>query len=212
MTNIQNIIFDLGNVLLDLDYPLAEKRFKSLFGDDWNFRDGIAEANELFDAYQRGKIDEPTFFAALRADAPREVTAGQLLEAWNSVLGELPMRRLELLDAYRQRYRLYLLSNTNFTHMRRFDQLLQESHGITLDDFRKRFHGVYLSYELGMRKPDKAIYEYLLKDTGVRPEASLFIDDLEENITAAESVGIRGYRHDPRQEIGDILVEMLTIR
>ncbi len=212
MTNIQNIIFDLGNVLLDLDYPLAEKRFKALFGDDWNFRDGIAEANELFDAYQRGKIDEPTFFAALRADAPREVTAGQLLEAWNSVLGELPMRRLELLDAYRQRYRLYLLSNTNFTHMRRFDRLLQESHGITLDDFRKRFHGVYLSYELGMRKPDKAIYEYLLKDTGVRPEASLFIDDLEENITAAESVGIRGYRHDPRQEIGDILVEMLTIR
>lgn len=210
MNDIQNIIFDLGNVLLNLDYPEAERRFSALFGDDWNFRDGVAEANELFDAYQRGKIDEPTFFAALRADAPREVTAGQLLEAWNSILGDLPLNRLELLDAYRQRYRLYLLSNTNFTHMRRFDRLLQESHGISLDDFRKRFHGVYLSYELGMRKPDADIYEHLLQDAGIRPEASLFIDDLEDNVEAAEKVGIRGYRHDPRQEIGDVLVERLA--
>ena len=205
MAVIKNIIFDLGNVLLDLDYGRVRRSFQRLFGAEWDFERGAADAGPHFDKYQRGHISEVEFFGKLKESAPGPVAVEQLKEAWNGMLSAINPVRLDMLKRLGGSYRLYLLSNTNHTHLRQFDQLLKEQLNISRQEFEGLFDRVYYSCEIGMRKPDPEVYAFVLEDACLKPEETLLIDDLQANIEGAEMAGMLSFLHDPVNEIASFL-------
>lgn len=209
MPAIHNIIFDLGNVLLDLEYARARRAFQELAGEAWDFARGAAEAGPIFDLYLKGHVGEAEFFNQLRDQAPRPVEVDDLRRAWNSMLGQLPPHRLEMLAGLRERYRLFLLSNTNYTHVQQFGHLLEEELGLTREEFEAHFEKVYYSCEIGLRKPDVAVYRFVLADAGLDAEDTLLIDDLPANIEGARQVGLQVFQHDPQAEIAEVLPKWL---
>ena len=205
MAAIHNIIFDLGNVLLDLNYARARCSFQDLAGEEWDFGRGAAEAGPLFDLFLKGHIGEAEFFRQLRSRAPRSVGVDDLRRAWNSMLGELPPQRLALLTKLREHYRLFLLSNTNYTHLQALDGLLKAQLDLDREAFEAYFEQVYYSCEIGLRKPEVGVYRFVLADAGLDAADTLLIDDLPANIEGGRRVGLQVFLHAPETEIADVL-------
>ena len=209
MKRIKHIFFDLGNVLLNLDYERARNQFEELLGKEWDFDKGVMEANELFAAFQTGQLSEEDFFEGLQKKAPHPVEKEALIAAWNSMLDNLPWQRFAMLRRLKNQYQLFLISNTNPTHLRHLNRILREENGLGLKDFETLFVKTYYSFKMGMGKPNPAVYQHLIKDSGVLPQATLFVDDLKENVQAAEGAGMKGYLHDPNEEIAEVLVDLV---
>lgn len=198
----RNVIFDFGNVLLDLDLGRTRRELEGLVGRNLELELGRLRQAGIFDAYEVGGIETDEFLGILGESVGGEVSRSQLVEAWNRVLLGMPVHRFELLLALRRRYRVFLLSNINDLHACWIEDHLREllGHG----DFRQRyFDGVYYSHWIRLRKPALDVYAYVLEDADIKPEETVFFDDLEENISGALAVGIRGYVHPVGQEIGD---------
>jgi glucose-1-phosphatase len=190
MTNstIKNIIFDFGGVLFNIDHALTRKAFESL-GLQGGLHVSLTAQSKLFDELETGQLSEQEFFAELRKAAGKEIPDEALRDAWNALLLDLPPERFELLRELGKRYNLYLLSNTNIIHstafLRMIDELLGEG------TWPAAFKKIYYSHEIGMRKPGKEIYEFVLKDAGIRAEETLFIDDSPANLEAPGELGIK---------------------
>ena len=108
--------------------------------------------------------------------------------AWNSIILDFPMVRVKILEKLSLNYRIFLLSNTNKIHYDLYSCQFVQKYGLHLSDL---FEKAYYSFELGLRKPDKEIYEYALKDSQLIPEETLFIEDSPQNLIEAEKLGIR---------------------
>jgi glucose-1-phosphatase len=122
------------------------------------------------------------------------------------MLLQLPKHRLDMLSRLKEKYNVYLLSNTNKTHVDWVDGYLRTVHGFTIDDFDKHyFHKVYYSHLIHLRKPNVNCYAFVLQDAQLKPEETLFIDDNAENIMGAKKVGIQTYLHKIGDEIVDVL-------
>jgi len=192
----KNLVFDFGNVLIDLDFRRTTDQLIHWLGED--YRTKIPD--QVFTDFEVGKITEAEFFNALRATAQYPVSILQLKEAWNGMLLEIPSARLEMLERLRKDHAIYLLSNTNITHINYVHGYLDAVHGIK--DFETRFFDkAYYSHEINLRKPNSDIYEFLLKDAGLKPHETLFIDDIAENIEAAKRLGIQTHLHPVGAEI-----------
>jgi putative hydrolase of the HAD superfamily len=186
---IAHIIFDLGGVILNIDYQRPIEAFKALGAQ--NVDDVYSKQNqtELFDLLETGKISESDFFEALSKNFPPGTTHTQLERAWNSILLDFPLRRLQILQQVQLHYNTYLLSNTNSIHERAFNAMLQQTVGYpSLAVF---FDKVYMSHRVGLRKPDPAIFELLLRENNLKPGKTLFIDDSPQHIAAAQQLGIQ---------------------
>ena len=179
---IDTIIFDFGDIFINLDKeatPLALKRL------------GLKEWNSNLDAlnldFEKGKISEMEFIIGLQNYIPN-ASIHQIREAWNAILLDFPLYRLEFLQMLSHKYRLFLLSNTDSIHIEQF----QHKAGISFyRDFYQCFEKVYFSYELGMRKPESAIFEFIIKEHNLMPKNTLFVDDNLENIESAEKLGLQ---------------------
>lgn len=183
----KNIIFDLGGVLLPVDYNAVIRAFEAL---------GMADAEQfysqqsqqpLFDRFERGEISGGEFLRDLKTYLPK-ISEETLTHAWNAILGRFPAERLHILKKAGSHYRLFLLSNTNEIHISRFMQDLKEDHG--LDNLNDHFEEVYFSYETGFRKPEREIYELVLLENNLNASETLFIEDTEKNVTGALASGI----------------------
>ncbi|MDE7149834.1 MAG: HAD-IA family hydrolase [Bacteroidales bacterium] len=141
--------------------------------------------------------------AANAPHATETLTDDALIQAWNAMLLPFPEAHLPLLDAYGQRYRLFLLSNTNALHIRYVEQDFQ-SRFPGRKPFLQHFEQAYLSHELHLRKPQPEIYTHVLRDAALRPEETLFIDDRAENIAAAATLGIRTHLHPANTPLTDL--------
>lgn len=188
--SIKNIVFDLGDVIINIDVPRTAQAFASLTGRELDeviqiFRDG-----EVFSRFETGKLDAGAFRLYLRQLLGRTDWEDlQLDTAWNSLLLDIPAERIELIKKLNGQYRLFLLSNTSSIHVEAVNKILQQATGVgRLDDL---FEKVYLSYEMGVMKPHKAIYEMMLEDAGLKAEETLFLDDNADNIRGAAEVGIQ---------------------
>jgi FMN phosphatase YigB (HAD superfamily) len=193
---IKNILFDFGNVILDLDIPATTYAFRALMADDAAFETASRThvQHRLFERYETGQISEAAFFEALRATADRPFTDAALREAWNAMLLGLPAHRFGTLTALRPRYRLFMLSNTNATHIAWVHDYLLRTYGMR--DFEQRFFDkVYYSHEIGHRKPDAAAFRFVLDDAGIAAHETLFVDDVPENTAAAASLGFQTLTH-----------------
>ncbi len=187
---IRHIIFDLGGVLLNLDYSATERAFEAFGITDFKQRFSQLAQNTFFDDWETGRISRETFINGLQdTSGDTRLTKEQVIEAWNAMLLDFPIRRLQLLQQLRGHYDLFLLSNTNEVHEAAFNDILMQAHGIpSITHF---FDKVYYSHRVGMRKPGKEIYQHILDENGLSPEHTLFIDDSPRNIETAKSLGIR---------------------
>jgi putative hydrolase of the HAD superfamily len=186
---IEAIIFDLGGVILNIDYQRPIDAFKALGAKDVDGMYSKQAQTALFDQLETGNISEDAFWTGLLAYCPPHVTQVQLEAAWNSILLDFPLRRLQILQQVQLHYRTFLLSNTNSIHERAFNRILYQTVGYpSLAVF---FDRVYMSHRVGLRKPDPAIFELVLRDNGLAPEKTLFIDDSPQHIAAANALGIQ---------------------
>lgn len=189
MKGIRHIIFDLGGVLINLDYGLTEKAFVE--AGITNFPELYSQLaqTDLFDKLETGKISGEEFITTIGNAGNTPLSEQQVLDCWNAMLLDFPVRRLQILQQLRLYHDLVLLSNTNEIHEKCFNEILMRSHGIpTIGVF---FDKVYLSHRVGMRKPMKALFERVLEENGFKPEHTLFIDDSPQHIAAAKETGIQ---------------------
>lgn len=189
-SNIRNIIFDLGDVILNIDIPLTFRAFSELSGLPVEELNKLFTQNELFMKFETGEVDEPAFRSLVRKVlAMPELSDEAIDQAWNALLLDIPPARIDLLKKLSENYRLYLLSNTSSIHIRRVNEILQETAGIhRLDEL---FSQVFLSYELGIMKPAPEIYRTVLERAGLSATETLFLDDNLANTNAASELGIQ---------------------
>lgn len=190
---IKNLIFDFGDIFLNLDKPAIYKHLERL-----GYSEVHPETHALAEAYETGQMGSREFLGILGEQYPT-ATSEQLVSAWNSILLDFPKYRLDFLENLKKgrQYRLFLLSNTNALHI---DHVKKTMGAGNFEFFKNHFEGFYLSHEIKLRKPDPAIYTYVLKKNKLAPSDSLFIDDTEENTTAAAALGIQTWHLRVGQE------------
>ncbi len=185
---IRNIIFDLGGVVMDLDIEASRQAFVAMGFDGEAFHLQRDDGENIFVLFETGKMDERTFLRRLRELLPGHPGEERIREAWNRMIVGFREEKIRLLQALRERYRTFLLSNTNSLHVARCNELLRQDHGIGgLDEL---FEETFYSYELGLRKPTPEIFRVVLERKGLQAGETLFIDDSREHLAAAEKLGI----------------------
>src|SRR5690554_1370 len=188
---IENLIFDMGNVIIDIDISLTLKELKSdLSENEFLLADEFMKS-ELHAAFESGNIDEKEFRNGIRMAFNKDWKDEWIDQVWNTLLLTIPKERVQLLKTLRKNHKLYLLSNTNSIHFKVVEEIYRRDNGNSNESFRGLFDHLFLSFEMGLQKPDKRIYENVVETIGARPEECLFFDDLEENLTAAKEVGIQ---------------------
>jgi putative hydrolase of the HAD superfamily len=181
---IRNIIFDLGAVLLDIDYNRTADAFKRLGLVSFDAIYSKKKQDHFFDDFEKGLMPESVFRSEIRKHLPATVTDDQIDAAWNAMLIGMPQGRKEWLRNTGTRYRIFLLSNTNTIHIRGFQELVG-------NDFNSIFEKTYFSCEMGMRKPDVEIFEKVISDHLLLPSETLFIDDSPQHVEGARQVGLQ---------------------
>lgn len=191
MQTVKNVIFDLGGVVLHLDRQQAVDRFKNM---------GVKDAEEMLDAYHQngvflqvedGTLSADEFIAKLREMTGKELSYDTVAGGWLGFVREVPMYKLDYIEQLRKKCNVYLLSNTNPFIMKWAQSKDFTPTGKPITDY---FDRLYASYELKMVKPNPAIFDHILKDTGAVPSETLFLDDGQANVVAAAKFGIQVYQ------------------
>ena len=178
---INTIIFDFGDVFINLDKKATLDGLKKLGLSDWN-----EDLNYLNLSFEKGQIAREDFLLGIQKHIPN-ASIEEITTAWNTVLLDFPLKRLEFLQKLSKKYKLFLLSNTDSIHIETFEQ---ENGTSFYSDFYQCFEKVYFSFEMGMRKPDVEIYNFVLSQHNLIAKHTLFVDDKKENTDAAQSLGI----------------------
>lgn len=188
LQGVKNILFDLGGVLFHIDYQRTINAFKKLGITDFEKHFTQHQQNDLFDAFETGKITSAIFVNALKKSLPN-CSEQQIIDAWNAMLIGLPQAHLGLLEALSKKYKLFLLSNANEIHIQFVNDFLKKNYNIP--SVNQYFEKAYYSQEIRMRKPHKATFEWVLKDAGIRAEETLFIEDTLQHIEGAKQAGLK---------------------
>ena len=190
---IKNIIFDFGDVFINLDKAATLRELNRL---------GMSEPDpdlmKLFLAYEKGSFSTTSFIEQVKPIFPN-AKEDQLIEAWNAILLDFPDYRLEFLEGLAQKgsYRLFLLSNTNELHITHVEEAMGNDR---FNRFKRCFESFCLSHEMQMRKPEPEIFQYMLRHFDLKPSETLFIDDNLENTQSAARLGIRVWHIIPEKE------------
>lgn len=187
--DIRHIIFDLGGVLLNIDYNLTEQAFIDLGLQNFPEMYSQLKQTNLFDDFETGAINKDSFVASLKEKLGGDTKPEDIINAWNAMLLDFPKKRLQLLEQLRGHYDLILLSNTNEIHEAGFNKILESACGY--NNIGLFFDKVYLSHKAGMRKPNTDIFEKIINDNELSREHTLFIDDSPQHIEGAKKAGIK---------------------
>lgn len=187
--NIDNIIFDLGGVILEINLDIMKKGFISLGFSDLESNFELIMHNQIFQQFEKGRIDPQVFRNEIRKACPKPFSDIEFDKIWNSTILNYSNENIQLLKELHKKYATFLLSNTNEIHYNFYTEILSEKFGIKKLDFL--FNKAYYSHISGMRKPDTEFFELVLHENSLKPEKTLFIDDFKENIEAAKSLGIK---------------------
>jgi glucose-1-phosphatase len=204
---IKNIIFDLGGVIINLDIEATAKAFEKLGVDDFDKIYSHFSQSNLVDQFDKGLVNENYFFNTIKNHFELKVPLHDLEKAWNAMLLDFPKHRMDALANYKNKYRTFLLSNTNETHIREFHRTLHQNIGFR--DLEGFFERVYYSCRVNMRKPDKEIFELVLKQNKLDPAETLFIDDTSHHVEGAKRVGINAILLGKGEEFDEVLKKVL---
>lgn len=200
---IKNLLIDFGGVLINLDRPRCIENFKKL---------GLSDADEMLDVYhqqgifmeqEKGLITASEFRNGIRDKMGKIVTDRQIDTVWNSFLVDIPTSKLDLLLKLREKYVVYLLSNTNEIHWKWACKHAFPYRGFRVEDY---FEKIYLSYEMKMVKPDAEIFEAVIDDAGIDPKQTFFIDDSEANCATARTLGMSTYTPQAGEDWGTLFI------
>ena len=189
---IKNIIFDFGDIFINLDKIGLHNSLQSLGIKEWDF-----ELEALNEAYEKGACSKDFFLTEIQKYVP-EKSILEIATTWCTILADFPLYRLEFLESLAQKnYRLFLLSNTDAIHIAHFRKTVGEEF---YNRFIASFEKVYFSFEIGLRKPQLEIYTQVLTRNNLIASETLFVDDKKENTDAAEKVGIQVWNLQVGQE------------
>lgn len=186
LKGITAIVFDLGGVIVDLDIDKSRNQLSSLLGIE---QPQLYYSNHhipLFSDYEIGNISSTEFVDGLLKQSVNGTTRENIISAWNSMLVDIPVRRVKMLEKLGESYRLFVLSNTNSIHVDRFENMAPGYNKLS-----ELFESVYYSHLIGYRKPDKRAFEAVVNGSKLEVAKTLFIDDLEANIDAAALLGFK---------------------
>ena len=202
---IRNIIFDLGNVIINIDPDLTLQKFRDMGVVNFDEMYTIMRQSDVFDRLDTGKITLSEFRQAIREYTKINLTDEHIDEAWCAMLLDFPEENMELLQKLRaEGYKLYLLSNTNEMHIDYYTKYLKQQFGHDL--LAKLFDHAFYSHEIGYRKPNREAFEYVLKAERLKPAETLFIDDLEHNVVGARQTGMQAYHHPKGDRLVDLFI------
>ena len=202
LSNIRNIIFDLGNVLLNLDFDASIKAFHKLGLSKDFLTIQQVYVDPVFYDLELGTIKTEVFRNRVRELLQNPGASDiQIDDAWYAMILDIPERRVKTLQELSNKYKLYLFSNTNLIHIERLLPEFKAIHGI---DFPALFEKDFYSHEIHARKPDISAFEKVIALSGVVPEETLFVDDIEKNIEAARKAGLKALWLHPEMEMADL--------
>ncbi|HEX3386098.1 MAG TPA: HAD family phosphatase [Mucilaginibacter sp.] len=192
ISNIKNIIFDYGNVIFMLDFQKMKRGWESIAisNTDAFFSHGVQ--HPIFDRFDKGLVTPSEFRQFIREKSDNKMLTDEEIDAaWNSLLIGVDKGTHEVLAELNNKYRTFLLSNINPIHYNYIMEYLNREFGFDNNDHL--FEKTYYSHFIGIRKPDPAIFEKVLKENNLVPEETLFIDDIAANLEAAKALGIQTY-------------------
>ena len=192
MQHIKNIIFDYGNVIFLLDFEKLKDGWRSLSIDnpDTFFSHGVQDP--IFDAFDKGMASAAEFRDYIRQKIGNSNLSDKEIDAaWNSLLLGVEEGTHEVLAKLNKKYRTFLLSNINPIHYDFIMNYLNDEFGFDNNDHL--FEKTYYSHLIGIRKPDPAVFEKVLKENGLIAEETLFIDDIQANLEPAKALGINTF-------------------
>lgn len=189
---IKNIIFDFGDVFINLDKDGAMKQALNLVGID-PFSPQMIETNNL---YEQGLISTSEFIQFYKNSFPN-ITKDKIIETWNCILKDFPLHRLNFIKslASEKKYRLILLSNTNELHIN-----WVREHVPFYDNFKSCFDKFYLSHEIHLRKPNYDVFKFVIQQNNFNVFETLFIDDTIEHTNSAKELGLHTWNINPKTE------------
>ena len=207
MNKIKNIIFDLGGVILNLDYAKTVDEFKKI--GLLNFQDLYSQKmqNILFDDFEKGEVSSAEFISSLIDSENLKIKEIDFINAWNAMLLEIPIKKLEFINALKKDYKVFLLSNTNEIHIYKFEDDLKKNN--MLNQFYKCFDKVYYSSRMGKRKPDENCFKQVLEENQLVPQQTLFIDDSIQHIKGAKRIGIETFHLEKNKSIIDLVPDII---
>ncbi|MDR2809324.1 MAG: HAD family phosphatase [Tannerellaceae bacterium] len=206
MSTIKNIVFDLGGVIIDLDITRSIQRFEEL---------GIRNIHEILDPYEqkgvfleleRGEINPPAFCRVLSQYAGKELSVKEIEYAWMGFVVDVPQYKLDYILELKKKHKVYLLSNTNPFIFDWAQTAAFSSAGLPITHY---FDALYVSYKIGMTKPDLRIFEYMLNHGHITASETLFVDDGEQNITTAQSLDIHTYQPQNKEDWREAIRQLL---
>jgi glucose-1-phosphatase len=204
----KNIIFDLGQVIINLDVDKTLRAFADIGNITYqNVLEKWTETN-FWHQHEMGFISDQEFRKTLKQWLGETVTDVEIDCAWNELLLDIPKERLKLIEQLSQKYRLFLLSNTNAIHINKVNAILKQTANI--DTLEHYFEKTYYSHQMGLRKPDLQIYREVLNENQLLASETVFIDDNLANIIAASELGIHTIHVQPPFTITDLLSDYIA--
>lgn len=207
--DIDAIFTDFGGVLLNLDFNRCFETFRQLGAQAVPEKILFCSPAfiEAMHKLETGRMEDNEFFDTLRELLHLTASNETIRAAWNTIIGDIPRYKIDVIREIRRHYRLYMVSNTNAPHFDYTRQVLFRDEGLTVDDY---FDKLYLSHELHALKPNADFYDKVLKDSGENPSRSLFLDDLAANIQGAQRAGFQTCLIDPGEDLRKKIDELLA--
>lgn len=203
MQNIKNIIFDLGGIFLAVDYQKTEQAFVDLGVTHFNNLFAHNVAAPLFELLETGKITPAEFYDQFRQASGLLLSNQQIQTAWNAMLGDFFMEALDWLEPVKNRYNIFLFSNTNQIHEDAFIDKYQQQTG--QQNFDAHFIKAYYSHKLGIRKPYPESFKAIIDEQNLVVEETVFIDDSAKNVQGAIDAGLQGIYLPPPKRLTELV-------
>lgn len=190
MSKIKNIVFDLGGVIMNLNVSRTIKSLDKIGIEKIVNNTGHNYHHPFFYDFEVGDISEEQFLESLQKLSKKKLNFSEIKEAWNAMILDIPEYRIDFLKGLKEEYNLFLLSNTNSIHQ--FKYLSEFNHKYDYS-FNSLFQRAYYSHEIGLRKPDRKVFDFVLKESNLKAKETLFVDDSLTNIKSAHKSGLKTF-------------------
>lgn len=199
------IVFDFGNVIIDIEFENLFNGFAESSGKSVETIKSRFEDSQIIRKYESGFFEEDEFYEAIRQIVGYPYSDNEIVTIWNSLLLDIPTERMELIHRVRNKFTIALLSNTNEIHIKACSKIFKSK--FDLSSINSAFDKTYLSYELGLWKPEPAIYQHVINDLQLPPNKILFFDDNPQNVESALNMGIQAIQVSDNYGIIDFFNE-----
>ncbi len=189
MKNIEAVIFDLGGVIINIDYNLTKSAFEKAGVQNFHEMYSQSNADDLFSKLETGTINEEDFYKEIIRRSGISISSKRIKEYWNAMLLNFRESSLIFLENLKNKYRLFLLSNTNHIHLKELREIFYKVE--RKNSLESYFEKTYYSCDINLRKPDVEIFEWVLRENNLIPEKTIFVDDSVQNIEAAQQAGLQ---------------------